>query len=46
VGLLNAGRAPAEIMRLKAGPGHVPARNEPCSCGSGRKFKHCCARVN
>ena len=46
VGLLNAGRAPAEIMRLAAGPGHVPARNEPCSCGSGRKFKHCCARVN
>ena len=20
-------------------------RNEPCPCGSGRKFKHCCARV-
>ena len=19
-----------------------PARNEPCSCGSGKKFKHCC----
>ena len=18
-------------------------RNEPCSCGSGKKFKHCCA---
>ena len=23
----------------------VPARNEPCSCGSGRKFKHCCGAV-
>jgi uncharacterized protein len=21
-----------------------PARNEPCSCGSGRKFKKCCGR--
>jgi hypothetical protein len=20
----------------------VPGRNEPCSCGSGRKYKHCC----
>ncbi len=22
-----------------------PGRNEPCACGSGRKFKHCCARA-
>lgn len=22
-----------------------PGRNEPCSCGSGRKFKHCCGRL-
>ncbi len=21
-----------------------PSRNAPCPCGSGRKFKHCCAR--
>lgn len=20
-----------------------PGRNEPCPCGSGKKFKHCCA---
>ena len=20
-------------------------RNDPCPCGSGRKFKHCCLRV-
>jgi hypothetical protein len=20
-----------------------PGRNDPCSCGSGRKYKHCCA---
>ena len=19
-------------------------RNDPCTCGSGKKFKHCCAR--
>lgn len=26
-------------------PVHVaprPGRNEPCPCGSGRKYKHCC----
>lgn len=21
---------------------HQPARNAPCPCGSGKKFKHCC----
>jgi len=20
-------------------------RNDPCPCGSGKKFKHCCART-
>ena len=20
----------------------TPGRNEPCSCGSGKKYKHCC----
>jgi hypothetical protein len=20
----------------------APGRNEPCSCGSGKKYKHCC----
>ena len=23
--------------------GRAPGRNDPCPCGSGRKFKHCCA---
>jgi tetratricopeptide (TPR) repeat protein len=23
----------------------TPGRNDPCPCGSGRKFKHCCGRV-
>ena len=26
-------------------PRQMPfARNKPCPCGSGRKFKHCCGR--
>jgi hypothetical protein len=25
------------------GPGHV-GRNDPCPCGSGKKYKHCCGR--
>lgn len=28
---------PAELRR-------PPGRNDPCPCGSGRKFKHCCGR--
>ena len=23
---------------------HAIGRNDPCPCGSGKKFKHCCAR--
>jgi hypothetical protein len=25
-------------------PGRKPGRNEPCPCGSGKKYKHCCGR--
>jgi hypothetical protein len=25
-------------------PGRAPARNAPCTCGSDRKYKHCCGR--
>jgi uncharacterized protein len=25
--------------------GRPPGRNEPCPCGSGLKFKHCCGRL-
>ncbi|TXT20523.1 MAG: hypothetical protein FD134_2892, partial [Gallionellaceae bacterium] len=21
-----------------------PGRNDPCPCGSGKKYKHCCER--
>ena len=24
----------------------TPGRNDPCPCGSGKKYKHCCLRVN
>ena len=49
--LLRAGRAPAEIMQLQSASSapvgalsSPPGRNEPCPCGSGRKFKKCCGQ--
>ena len=39
--LLAAGRAPAEIMDRYAASDARRGRNEPCTCGSGRKWKHC-----
>jgi uncharacterized protein len=44
---LAAGRAPANVMRWAAAMDARAAmskagRNDPCPCGSGRKFKHCC----
>ncbi len=45
--LLNSGRAPAEIMDLLARDARqrslkTAGRNDPCPCGSGRKYKMCC----
>ncbi|NJD20894.1 MAG: anaerobic sulfatase maturase [Gemmatimonadetes bacterium] len=45
--LLQRGRPPAEVMRLVAEQDLREAlaragRNDPCPCGSGRKFKSCC----
>ncbi|MGE3165847.1 MAG: SEC-C metal-binding domain-containing protein [Planctomycetota bacterium] len=34
--------ASANGMRVAAKPGRAPGRNDPCSCGSGKKFKKCC----
>ena len=34
-------RDEARAARSAAGPG----RNDPCPCGSGRKFKRCCGNV-
>jgi uncharacterized protein len=44
---LSQRRAPANVMRWMAGEDHATAiraagRNDPCPCGSGRKFKKCC----
>jgi uncharacterized protein len=44
---LAAGRAPANVMRWVAAQDtraefEKAGRNDPCPCGSGRKFKNCC----
>jgi len=39
--LLRRGRAPAEIMGRYAAGDAARGRNEPCTCGSGRKWKRC-----
>lgn len=46
---INVGGAPAA---LTAAPSHPPptikgrkvGRNDPCTCGSGKKYKHCCLK--
>jgi len=40
-GLLGASRAPAELMEIYSSADARRGRNEPCTCGSGRKWKHC-----
>jgi uncharacterized protein len=42
--LLRANRAPAELMRLYETRDARRGRNEPCTCGSGRKRKRCHGR--
>ena len=51
-GLLRQQRAPAEIMQILAAEERQTqavyasvARNDPCPCGSGKKFKHCHGRL-
>jgi uncharacterized protein len=39
--LLRANRAPAELMDTYARQDSSRGRNEPCTCGNGRKWKHC-----
>jgi len=38
---LRSGGAPAEVMGLYAAEDARRGRNDPCTCGSGRKWKHC-----
>lgn len=37
--LLHLNRAPAELMRTYARDDAARGRNEPCTCGSGRKWE-------
>jgi uncharacterized protein len=39
--LLTAGRPPAELMGAYSHADARRGRNEPCTCGSGRKWKQC-----
>ena len=34
----GSGRKQAQMKRVKVG------RNDPCPCGSGKKYKNCCGR--
>jgi SEC-C motif-containing protein len=38
-------RAPSDIAALYAAEDVRRGRNEPCTCGSGRKWKHCHGRT-
>ncbi len=42
--LLRQQRDATEIMRLIAEEAASTGRNDPCPCGSGRKYKVCCGR--
>ena len=39
--LLRVDRAPSEIVGAYAEQDARRGRNDPCTCGSGRKWKHC-----
>ena len=39
--LLRRDAAPADLMEAYAAEDARRGRNEPCTCGSGRKWKHC-----
>lgn len=42
---INRGHTPAEIRALTAPPVAIKTgRNDPCPCGSGKKYKHCCGQ--
>jgi len=41
VQLLRKHRAPAELMYIYAAEDHRRSRNAQCTCGSGKKWKHC-----
>ncbi|MCD7848157.1 MAG: SEC-C domain-containing protein [Oscillospiraceae bacterium] len=40
----NRGHTPMEIRKMFAPKPKKVGRNDPCPCGSGKKYKHCCGR--
>ena len=34
-----------QVERSNLGKKKKVSRNEPCTCGSGKKYKHCCGRA-
>lgn len=43
----NKGHSAEELFlaaRVQRKAAAMPGRNDPCSCGSGKKYKHCCGR--
>lgn len=40
--ILARGGQASEVMAVLAEEARVTGRNDPCPCGSGRKFKRCC----
>ena len=41
---VNVTRTPARQKKQAVVAGRKVGRNEPCPCGSGKKYKHCCGR--
>jgi hypothetical protein len=41
-----AGRAPAKKAKPFVHRAEKTGRNDPCPCGSGKKFKQCCQRLS
>ena len=47
--VIDASNNKDEIKKEKVEPkiaGKKMRRNEPCFCGSGKKYKHCCGSLN
>ncbi|HEY5956531.1 MAG TPA: SEC-C metal-binding domain-containing protein [Polyangiaceae bacterium] len=43
--LIEARRQQLRLGRAPARRNNVPERNQPCCCGSGKKYKRCCGSV-
>lgn len=42
--VMSRGPESSEGKRVKRGDGHKIGRNDPCPCGSGKKYKKCCGK--